>query len=82
VHDGAPQLSIFIISRKFIQPRPCIIARKALIQEIGGARAILNKDLEANKWVKIEDWEDRVAAHQEILSSIERYNNAPVKPCF
>jgi len=40
------------------------------------------KDLEANKWVKVAGWEDRDAAHQEILSSIERYNNAPVKPCF
>ena len=40
------------------------------------------KDLEANKWVKVEGWEDRDAAHREILSSIERYNNAPVKPCF
>ena len=40
------------------------------------------KDMEDNKWVKIEGWEDRETAHLEILSSIERFNNAPVKPCF
>ena len=40
------------------------------------------KDLEANKWVRIEGWEDRAAAYREILSSIERFNKAPVKPCF
>ena len=40
------------------------------------------KDMEENKWVKIEGWEDRETAHREILSSIERFNNAPVKPCF
>lgn len=37
---------------------------------------------EVDKWVNIEGWEDREAAHREILSSIERYNSAPVKPCF
>jgi len=40
------------------------------------------KDLEANKWVRIEGWEDREAAYREILTSIERFNNSPVKPCF
>ena len=40
------------------------------------------KDLEANKWVTIEGWEDREAAKQEILTSIERFNDAAVKPCF
>ena len=40
------------------------------------------KDLEANKWVTIEGWEDREAAYREVLSSIERFNNAPVKPHF
>jgi inorganic pyrophosphatase len=40
------------------------------------------KDLEANKWVRIEGWEDRAAACREILFSIERFNKAPVKPCF
>ena len=40
------------------------------------------KDLEENKWVKIEGWQDRDAACQEILASIERFNQAPVKPHF
>jgi len=40
------------------------------------------KDLEANKWVNIEGWEDREVAYHEVISSIERFNNAPVKPCF
>lgn len=31
------------------------------------------KDLEANKWVKVEGWENIDAAKKEILSSIERY---------
>jgi inorganic pyrophosphatase len=34
------------------------------------------KDLESNKWVRIEGWENREAAKQEILKSIERYNIA------
>jgi len=40
------------------------------------------KDLEEGKWVKIDGWGNKQAAHQEILDSIERYNNAPEKPCF
>ena len=40
------------------------------------------KDLEENKWVKIEGWKDRDAACEEILASIERFNRAPVKPLF
>lgn len=40
------------------------------------------KDLEANKWVKIEGWDDMKSAHQEIIDSIERFNNAPEKPAF
>ena len=40
------------------------------------------KDLEENKWVKIEGWKDRDAACEEILASIDRYNRAPVKPLF
>ena len=40
------------------------------------------KDLEANKWVNIEGWQDRQAAYREILSSIERFNDSPVKPRF
>lgn len=33
------------------------------------------KDLEPNKWVKIDGWQDTKAAHDEILESIERYKN-------
>ncbi len=33
------------------------------------------KDLEAGKWVKIEGWVDREEAKQEIMKSIERYND-------
>ena len=33
------------------------------------------KDLEPGKWVKIDGWVDAEEAKQEILSSIERYNN-------
>jgi inorganic pyrophosphatase len=40
------------------------------------------KDLEENKWVKVEGWSDITAARQEILDSIERYQQAPEKPCF
>ncbi|QKT03208.1 inorganic diphosphatase [Ectothiorhodospiraceae bacterium 2226] len=40
------------------------------------------KDLEPNKWVKIEGWTDAEAARQEILDSIQRYNDAPEKPHF
>lgn len=31
------------------------------------------KDLEAGKWVKVDGWEGVDSAHQEILASIERY---------
>jgi inorganic pyrophosphatase len=40
------------------------------------------KDLEEGKWVKIEGWKDAEAAKAEIMTSIERYQNAPEKPCF
>jgi len=40
------------------------------------------KDLEEGKWVKIEGWQSKEAAHQEVLDSINRYQNAPEKPCF
>ncbi|MGD8998796.1 MAG: inorganic diphosphatase [Granulosicoccaceae bacterium] len=40
------------------------------------------KDLEANKWVKLEGWAGPDDAKQEILDSIARYNEAPEKPCF
>ena len=40
------------------------------------------KDLEEGKWVKVEGWADTEAARREILESIERYQQAPEKPCF
>jgi len=40
------------------------------------------KDLEANKWVKIDCWEDRDSAYKEILDSIDRFKTAAVKPAF
>jgi inorganic pyrophosphatase len=40
------------------------------------------KDLEPSKWVKIEGWGDGQAAKDEIMSSIERFHDAPVKPHF
>ena len=40
------------------------------------------KDLEDGKWVKVEGWTDTKEAHQEILDSLERFKNAPEKPCF
>lgn len=40
------------------------------------------KDLEPNKWVKVEGWSGPEAAAKEIMSAIERYQKAPEKPCF
>ncbi|MBT6671041.1 MAG: inorganic pyrophosphatase, partial [Gammaproteobacteria bacterium] len=40
------------------------------------------KDLEEGKWVKVDGWEGKEAAHKEILDSIERFQNAPEKPHF
>jgi len=40
------------------------------------------KDLEENKWVKVEGWGDTEDAHKEILDSIKRFNDAPEKPAF
>lgn len=40
------------------------------------------KDLESGKWVKVENWVSAEEAKKEILASVERYNNAPEKPCF
>ena len=52
------------------------------VKDPESGQMVFYKDLEANKWVRIDGWEDREAAHHEILSSIERFNHAPVKPCF
>ena len=40
------------------------------------------KDLENNKWVKIEGWVGIDEAKAEILASVDRYNAAPEKPAF
>ena len=40
------------------------------------------KDLEANKWVKIEGWAGSDAARAEVMSGIERYKATPDKPHF
>lgn len=40
------------------------------------------KDLENNKWVKIDGWVGVEEAKAEIVASIERYNAAPEKPVF
>lgn len=40
------------------------------------------KDLEANKWVKIEGWLGSKEAKAEILVSIKRYDDATDKPNF
>lgn len=33
------------------------------------------KDLEEGKWVKVDGWADKDAAHKEIMDSIKRYND-------
>lgn len=40
------------------------------------------KDLEKNKWVKIDGWKGKDAAMQEINDSVARFKAAPVKPKF
>lgn len=40
------------------------------------------KDLEPNKWVKVEGWADVEDAREEIVSSLKRYENLPSKPFF
>ena len=40
------------------------------------------KDLENNKWVKIDGWFGLEEARKEIISSVERFQAAPEKPCF
>ena len=40
------------------------------------------KDLEPNKWVKVEGWADAAAAKAEIMASLGRFQAAPDKPCF
>ena len=40
------------------------------------------KDLEKNKWVKVEGWVGKAEAETEIEASVERFKSAPVKPQF
>ena len=40
------------------------------------------KDLEPNKWVKVEGWENGSAAKTEVLAGVSRYQNAKDKPFF
>lgn len=40
------------------------------------------KDLDEGKWVRVQGWEGREAARQEILGSIQMYQDAPEKPNF
>ncbi|PHS23913.1 MAG: inorganic diphosphatase [Methylophaga sp.] len=40
------------------------------------------KDLEKNKWVKLDGWVGIEEAKAEIMESLARYNDAPVKPQF
>jgi inorganic pyrophosphatase len=40
------------------------------------------KDLEKNKWVKVEGWMGVDDARAEILAGVERYRNAKDKPAF
>lgn len=40
------------------------------------------KDLEPNKWVRVEGWTGPEEAKAEIISSVRRYQEAPVKPYF
>ncbi|MCX4188900.1 inorganic diphosphatase [Methylophaga sp. OBS3] len=40
------------------------------------------KDLEKNKWVKVDGWLGKDAAKKEIMDSVDRFKAAPVKPQF
>jgi len=40
------------------------------------------KDLETNKWVKVDGWEDVDSARKEIMDSIRRFNESPDQPNF
>jgi inorganic pyrophosphatase len=40
------------------------------------------KDLEPNKWVKVEGWVGSVEAKNEIVACVERFKAAPDKPYF
>lgn len=40
------------------------------------------KDLEKGKWVKVRGWEGPEAAKKEIVDSVRRYDELPVKPGY
>lgn len=40
------------------------------------------KDLEPNKWVKLQGWEDAETAAAEIGRAVKRYQSVPDKPAF
>ena len=40
------------------------------------------KDLEKNKWVKVQGWSDAQKAAEEIKASIKRFDDAPDKPFY
>ena len=40
------------------------------------------KDLDEGKWVRVQGWEGRESARQEILDSIQMFKDAPEKPNF
>jgi len=40
------------------------------------------KDLEPNKWVRVNGWRDQQAARDEINTSLKRYEACPDKPHF
>ena len=40
------------------------------------------KDLEEEKWVKVKGWVGAKEAQNEITEGVERYQQAPEKPCF
>ncbi len=40
------------------------------------------KDLEKDKWVKIEGWGDKKEAKAEIVASVKRFDDTPDKPHF
>ena len=40
------------------------------------------KDLEANKWVKVDGWASAADAKIEIKEAVARFEAAPEKPCF
>lgn len=40
------------------------------------------KDLEPNKWVKVEGWHGATQAKAEVMASLARFQAAPEKPCF